>query len=73
MLFIRCGTGQTSFIVILAHVPSSVTGVNGIAIILFDAIVVGVTLSWTLKSWRLHRRLSGYKITYVGLLVQRSK
>ena len=69
---IRCKTGQM-FIDTLIDLLSSVISAQTFATILFDTVVVAVTIASTLGPWRLHQRSTWKTMSFAHLLVQQSK
>ena len=68
--FIR---GKHSNVIFIINSPSfSVTSVSSIAVILFDAIVVVVTLAGTLGTWRVYKRSSWNTVSLTHLVAEQS-
>ena len=63
---------ELTFIFII-DLPCSVNDLISIATILFDTIVVSVTLASTLGSWRFYERSTWLGSSLVNLLIQQSK
>ena len=68
---ISCKTGQ-KLIHILVDLPFSVNAADTIMIVLFEAVVVAVTLASTLGTWRIHQRSAWETMSLTHLLAQQS-
>ena len=63
---------KVKLIMTLLTVFSSVSDVHTISIILFDTIVVAVTLAGTLGTWRVYKRSTWNRLTLTHLLAEQS-
>ena len=63
---------EVIFIITLLTVFSSVSDVSTVAVILFDTIVVVVTLAGTLGTWRVYKRSAWKELTLSHLMAKQS-
>jgi hypothetical protein len=64
---------KVTFIITLFIAFLSVNDISSISIILFDTVVVAVTLASTLGTWRVYRRSAWNGLSLTQLLAQQSK